>query len=78
MHCFYVRRNRRDGARATTRIKKISGDQEAFITELRAALQISKAAVGKDDSIRTRTGGTIEIKGNRAQEVKEWLAGLGF
>lgn len=67
---------RRDGARTTTRIKKVSGDQAAFLSELRAALQIPK--VGKDDSIRIRTGGTIEIKGNRVQEVKQWLAGLGF
>eukprot|EP00980_Cylindrotheca_fusiformis_P028558 scaffold22610_cov115-Cylindrotheca_fusiformis.AAC.11 len=68
---------RRDGARVTTRIKKVSGDQEAFLTELRAALHISKLG-GNDDSIRVRTGGTIEIKGNRVQEVKKWLAALGF
>jgi translation initiation factor 1 (eIF-1/SUI1) len=68
---------RRDGARVTTRIKKVSGDHEAFLTELRAALQIAKFP-GKDDSIRVRTGGAIEIKGNRVQEVKTWLAALGF
>lgn len=62
----------------TTRIKKVSGDQEAFLNELRATLQIATMPAGKDDSIRIRTGGTVEIKGNRVQEVKQWLAGLGF
>ena len=68
---------RRDGARVTTRIKKVSGDRDAFLTALRAALQIATVN-GKDESIRFRTGGTIEVKGNRVIEVKQWLAGLGF
>mmetsp|Transcript_11877 Transcript_11877/g.24521 ORF Transcript_11877/g.24521 Transcript_11877/m.24521 type:complete len:224 (+) Transcript_11877:46-717(+) len=70
--------HRKDGARVTTRIKKISGDKDLFLNELRAALKIPIPKNPRDDTIRIRTGGTIEIKGNRVQEVKTWLAGLGF
>mmetsp|Transcript_21016 Transcript_21016/g.49605 ORF Transcript_21016/g.49605 Transcript_21016/m.49605 type:complete len:242 (+) Transcript_21016:230-955(+) len=69
---------RKDGARVTTRIKKISGDRVLFLNELRAALQIPIPNNPKEDEIRIRTGGTIEVKGNRVLEVKTWLAGLGF
>jgi Mitochondrial large subunit ribosomal protein (Img2) len=69
---------RKDGARVTTRIKKVSGDQEAFLSELRAELKIPLPKNSQDDTVRTRTGGTIEVKGNRVREVKEWLAALGF
>jgi hypothetical protein len=69
---------RKDGARTTTRIKKVSGDQEAFLNELRAALQIPIPNNPRDDMVRVRTGGTIEVKGNRVRDVKLWLAGLGF
>ncbi|KAG7356124.1 mitochondrial large subunit ribosomal protein Img2 [Nitzschia inconspicua] len=69
---------RKDGARTTTRIKKVSGDQDIFMNELRAALQIPIPNNPKEDTVRIRTGGTIEVKGNRVQEVKQWLAGLGF
>jgi hypothetical protein len=47
------------------------------MNELRAALQIP-LPLKKDEHIRIRTGGTIEVKGNRVREVKAWLAGLGF
>jgi hypothetical protein len=56
----------------------VSGDQQAFLNELRAALQISIPKNPRDDVVRIRTGGTIEVKGNRVREVKHWLAGLGF
>jgi hypothetical protein len=69
---------RKDGARVTTRIKKVSGDQGAFLNELRATLQIPIPKNPRDDTIRIRTGGTIEVKGNRVREVKQWLARLGF
>lgn len=69
---------RKDGARVTTRIKKVSGDRGLFLNELRAALQIPIPKNPREDTIRVRTGGTIEIKGNRVLEVKTWLAGLGF
>ena len=62
----------------TTRIKKVSGDQEIFLSELRSVLQMPAPQNPKDDPIRIRTGGTIEVKGNRVKEVKYWLAGLGF
>mmetsp|Transcript_1435 Transcript_1435/g.3238 ORF Transcript_1435/g.3238 Transcript_1435/m.3238 type:complete len:245 (+) Transcript_1435:48-782(+) len=69
---------RKDGARITTRIKKVSGDRDKFLNELRASLQIPIPKNPREDTIRVRTGGTIEIKGNRVLEVKTWLAGLGF
>jgi len=69
---------RKDGARITTRIKKVSGDRDIFLNELRATLQIPIPKNPREDTIRIRTGGTIEIKGNRVLEVKTWLAALGF
>mmetsp|Transcript_127247 Transcript_127247/g.189677 ORF Transcript_127247/g.189677 Transcript_127247/m.189677 type:complete len:184 (+) Transcript_127247:168-719(+) len=69
---------RKDGAKVTTRIKKVTGDRDAFLNELRSVLQIPIVKNPKDDTVRIRTGGTIELKGNRTREVKEWLAGLGF
>lgn len=69
---------RKDGARVTTRIRRVSGDRGLFLNELRAALQIPIPKNPREDTIRIRTGGTIEIKGNRVLEVKTWLAGLGF
>lgn len=62
----------------TTRIKKISGDTDAFLSELRAVLKLPKPKNFRDDEVRVRTGGTVEVKGNRVVEVKTWLAGLGF
>ena len=69
---------RKDGARVTTRIKKVSGDRETFLAELRSVLNLQLPNNPNDDPIRLRAGGTIEIKGNRVREVKTWLAGLGF
>jgi hypothetical protein len=68
----------KDGAKITTRIKKVTGDRDVFLNELRAVLQIPIAKNPKHDTVRIRAGGTIELKGNRTREVKEWLAGLGF
>lgn len=34
--------------------------------------------VNKGNPIRIRTGGSIEVNGDRATEVKKWLTGLGF
>eukprot|EP00986_Skeletonema_menzelii_P006692 scaffold2544_cov145-Skeletonema_menzelii.AAC.3 len=34
--------------------------------------------VNSENPIRIRTGGAIEVNGDRAREVKKWLAGLGF
>eukprot|EP00555_Chaetoceros_dichaeta_P014844 CAMPEP_0198250904 /NCGR_PEP_ID=MMETSP1447-20131203/1916_1 /TAXON_ID=420782 /ORGANISM="Chaetoceros dichaeta, Strain CCMP1751" /LENGTH=135 /DNA_ID=CAMNT_0043935811 /DNA_START=441 /DNA_END=848 /DNA_ORIENTATION=+ len=64
------------GSKQTTIVRKITGDKEIFVEELKAALSISP-----DDhkSISWRAGGTkIELNGNRTREVKAWLAGLGF
>lgn len=71
---------RKDGTKTTTRIKKVKGDQEAFLRELRAVLQLPAPASGRasDDNIRTRFGGVIEVDGNYVRKVKLWLAGLGF
>ncbi|GKZ00332.1 hypothetical protein MPSEU_000986100 [Mayamaea pseudoterrestris] len=63
---------RKDGTKAVTRIKKVAGDQTAFLQELMATLQLPTSQV------RVRTGGTIEVNGNRVRDVKRWLAGLGF
>lgn len=68
----------KDGTLTTTRIKKVKGDQEAFIQELRAALHIPIPHNPKDDPIRVRAGGHIEIRGNYVRPVRTWLAGLGF
>ena len=66
---------RKDGTKITTRIRKVSGDSDVFMQELRAVL----AEYQQDEpSIRVRTGGTIEIDGNHVRPVKMWLAGLGF
>ena len=64
--------HRKDGTKAVTRIKKVAGDQSVFLQELLASLQLSTSQV------RVRTGGTIEVTGNRVRDVKRWLAGLGF
>jgi hypothetical protein len=56
----------------------VSGDTEEFIRELRSVLQIPPSSDPSTEKIRVRTGGTIEIFGNRVREVKSWLAGLGF
>lgn len=63
-----------------TRIKKVDGDQALFLQELRTVLSLPEPANGiaAYDSIRIRTGGTIEINGHVAREVRTWLAGLGF
>ena len=57
----------------TTRIKKVTGNVDAFLKELHASLP----AVRPDD-IQQRVGGTIELKGNHVRTVKLWLASLGF
>ena len=66
----------------TTRIKRVLGDRKLFLSELRAVLQIPTPKSGiltqNDEFIRIRTGGTIEIKGNHTQQIREWLTGLGF
>ncbi len=64
------------GTKHTTIIKKVTGDKEIFLNELRAVL-----GVGVDDheSIRVRaSGSTFEINGNRVREIKQWLGGFGF
>ncbi len=34
--------------------------------------------VNAENPIRIRSGGAIEVNGDRAYEVRGWLAGLGF
>jgi len=72
--------NSKDGSKITTRIKKVTGDRDLFIRELRSVLALPPPKNGDSrlDAIRIRVGGTIEVKGNRTREVKLWLAGLGF
>jgi len=68
----------KDGTKATTRIKKVTGDTDLFLRELRAVLEIPRPKNPRDDKIRIRAGGTIEVDGNYVRNVKEWLTGLGF
>eukprot|EP00523_Entomoneis_sp_CCMP467_P005767 CAMPEP_0168742216 /NCGR_PEP_ID=MMETSP0724-20121128/12920_1 /TAXON_ID=265536 /ORGANISM="Amphiprora sp., Strain CCMP467" /LENGTH=217 /DNA_ID=CAMNT_0008789755 /DNA_START=50 /DNA_END=703 /DNA_ORIENTATION=- len=69
---------RKDGTKAYTRIKKVGGDRDRFVQELRAVLEIPTPKNPKEDKIRIRTGGTIEVDGNFSKDVRLWLAGLGF
>lgn len=68
------------GSKKTTLIRKVTGDIDAFIAELRIVLDMPLPINLNPnyDKIRMRTGGTIEIDGIKSREVKEWLAGLGF
>lgn len=68
----------KDGARVTTRVKKVTGDRDLFVQELRSVLGLPPHKDPRQDPIRIRVGGTIEVKGNRTREVKQWLASLGF
>jgi hypothetical protein len=34
--------------------------------------------VNKENPIRIRAGGTIEVNGDVAKRIRQWLAGLGF
>lgn len=64
------------GTKHTTIIKRVTGDRETFLDELRRVLGIP---VDDDNAIRSRaSGSTIEVNGNRVREVKTWLASLGF
>mmetsp|Transcript_1574 Transcript_1574/g.2232 ORF Transcript_1574/g.2232 Transcript_1574/m.2232 type:complete len:200 (-) Transcript_1574:163-762(-) len=74
---IYVK-TRNDRSRVLTRIKKIKGDRERFIQELRAVLKIETPKNPKEDTIQVRTGGTVEVVGNHLHQVRHWLAGLGF
>jgi hypothetical protein len=58
----------------------VTGDRDLFLKELRSNLELPAPKNGDPrlDPIRIRVGGTIEVKGNRTREIKEWLAGLGF
>ena len=75
-------KHRHDGTKVTTRIKKIKGNVSIFLQELQAVLQLSDYSDNnnnkKKNRIRIRTGGMVEIDGNHARKVREWLAGLGF
>ncbi|GAX14826.1 hypothetical protein FisN_29Lh032 [Fistulifera solaris] len=66
-------KHRNDGTKITTRIKHVSGDRTLFLQELQTLLPSTVAKV------RVRTGGgTIEVNGNYARVIRQWLAGLGF
>jgi hypothetical protein len=83
-------RFRKDGTGPTTRIRRVTGDVGAFLSEMRASVpslqSLSSASAGGRSSsssdvglpVRHRVGGTIEIKGNHVRDIKLWLASLGF
>lgn len=64
-------RNSKDGTKVITRIKKVSGDREVFLQEVKSVLQVTKP-------VRISAGGTIEIPGSHVMKLKKWLASLGF
>jgi hypothetical protein len=74
--CFTI--YRKDGTKAITIVKRLSGDKDLFLGELRSVLGMPEPSNPKDDKVRCTAGGAIEIDGNRVREVKHWLAGLGF
>ena len=59
-------------------MKRVTGDRDLFLKELRVVLDLPESKNPNDDVIRHRSGGAIEINGNRVRELKQWLAGLGF
>lgn len=75
---MYMSMYSKDGSNVTTRIKKVTGDRDLFLQELRIILKMPQPNNPNFDTIRIRTGGTIEVKGNRTRQVTKWLAGLGF
>ena len=58
----------------------MTGDRKAFVQELIAVLQLQdKLHKTVNDMIRFRASGTvIEVDGNHTNQVKKWLASLGF
>lgn len=66
--------HRKDGTKITTRIRKVDGDKDIFLQELKAVLAEHQI----EPKIRIRTGGTIEVDGKHVRPIKMWLAGLGF
>jgi translation initiation factor 1 (eIF-1/SUI1) len=68
---------RKDGTKVITRIKKVSGDREAFLREITSVLQL-KTNTATNKPIRISAGGTIEIPGAHVVKVKRWLTSLGF
>jgi len=69
---------RNDNTKVITRIKKVTGDRDLFINELRALVNLPRPHNPNDDKIKIKTGGTIEVHKNVSGKVKRWLAGLGF
>jgi len=66
------------GTKKSTIIRKVAGDKQVFLKELKAVLGLSPE---DDQSIRLRASGmTFEVNGNHetTKKIKKWLAGLGF
>ncbi|CAM9130421.1 unnamed protein product [Discosporangium mesarthrocarpum] len=63
------RATKNGGTRTKTVVRRASGDIEVLIKEL------SKVCGGKEIEIR---GGTLQINGDHHEDVRRWLAGLGF
>ena len=64
------------GTRATTIIRKVTGDKSTFISEMGIAIGLSEGDLQK--SVRIRAGGTIEVSGLHVANIRQWLVGLGF
>lgn len=75
---FSLRLVSNDNTKVITRIKKVTGDRDLFISELRSVVGFPRPLNPNNDKIKVKTGGTIEVHFNCSGKVKRWLAGLGF
>lgn len=64
------------GSKKTTIIRKVSGDKNAFISEMGIALGMPEKHI--TEAVRIRVGGNIEVNGIHTMKIRTWLAGLGF
>lgn len=68
--------SRNSGSKKSTIIRKVTGDMDIFIRELKAILGFPPNC---EKCIKLRASKTVlEVNGNRSREIKTWLAGLGF
>jgi len=64
------------GTKHTTLIRKITGDKDLFLQELKSVLEIAPNDEKSTTWRATKT--TLEVNGNQTKKIKEWLGGLGF
>eukprot|EP00594_Rhizosolenia_setigera_P013956 CAMPEP_0178960412 /NCGR_PEP_ID=MMETSP0789-20121207/12951_1 /TAXON_ID=3005 /ORGANISM="Rhizosolenia setigera, Strain CCMP 1694" /LENGTH=150 /DNA_ID=CAMNT_0020643761 /DNA_START=348 /DNA_END=800 /DNA_ORIENTATION=- len=65
------------GAYQSTVVRKVKGDLEVFLNEMRIHLGLAPKEFS--DMVKIRASGTtVEIKGIHTKEIRSWLVGLGF